>query len=92
MTRRLDGFTGTLGSSQTLKSVRTICHYVQMDATLNCSKLLDIDGSPDRKFSSFRWMFLTDECPEEIPRRPDKCKGTELTYLNFAQSLLEAHN
>jgi hypothetical protein len=36
--------------------------------------------------------LLTDECPDGIPRHPDGCKGTELTDLNSAQSLLEAHN
>jgi hypothetical protein len=29
-------------------------------------------------------MFLTNERPDRIPRRPDRCKGTELTDLNFA--------
>jgi len=37
-------------------------------------------------------MLLTDEGPDGIPRRPNRCKETELTDLNSAQSLLEAHN
>jgi hypothetical protein len=75
-----------------MKSIQTICHYVKTDANLNCSKLLDTDGHPDGKFSSFGWMLLTDERLDGIPRRLDGCKGTELTDLNSTQSLLEAHN
>jgi len=37
-------------------------------------------------------MLLTEECPDGIQHRPDGCKGAELTDLNSAQSLLEAHN
>jgi len=59
---------------------------------LNCSKLLDTDGSPDGKFSSSGWMLLTEERPDGTPRRPDGCKGTELTDLDSPQSLLEVHN
>jgi hypothetical protein len=59
---------------------------------LNSLKFLDTDGHPDKKFSSSGRMLLTDERPDGIRRRPDECKGTELTDLNFAQSLLEAHN
>jgi hypothetical protein len=35
---------------------------------------------------------LTDERPNRILHHPDGCKGTKLTVLNFAQSLLKAHN
>jgi len=63
-----------------------------MDANLNCSKLLDTDGRPDGKFLSSGRILLTDERPDGIPRRLDKCKGTELTDLNSTESLLEAHN
>jgi hypothetical protein len=56
--RRPDGCTGTLGSSRTLKSVRTICHYIRTDANLNYSKLLDTDGRPDGKFSSSGQMSV----------------------------------
>jgi hypothetical protein len=63
-----------------------------MDASWSSSKLLDTDGHLDGKFSSFGWMLLTDECPNGIPRRPEGCKGTELTNLKSTQSLLEAHN
>jgi hypothetical protein len=42
-----------------------------MDAILNCSKLLDTDGRPEGKISSSGRMLLTDERPDEIPRRPD---------------------
>jgi hypothetical protein len=68
-----------------------ICHYVQTDAILNDSKFLDTNGRPDEKFSSSGRMLLTNKRPDGIPRRPDGCKGTELTDLNSAQSLLEAH-
>jgi hypothetical protein len=43
---------------------------------LNCLKLLDTDGRPEGKFSSSGRMLLTDERPDEIPRRPDGCQGT----------------
>jgi hypothetical protein len=66
--------------------------WIQTNAILNSSKFLDIDGRPDGKFSSFGQMLLTNERPDGIPRCPDECKGTELTDLNSAQSLLEAHN
>jgi hypothetical protein len=53
--RRPHKCTRTLETSQTLKSVRTCCHDVRRDATLNYLKLLDTDGrlngiarSPDR--------------------------------------------
>jgi hypothetical protein len=63
-----------------------------MDAILNSLKFLDTDGSLDGKFSSSGRMLRTEERPDGIPRRPDGCKGTELTDLNSTQSLLEAHN
>jgi hypothetical protein len=88
---RMDSL-GTLGSSRTLKSIQTICHYVRTDANLNYSKLLGTDGLPNGKFSSSGWMLLSDEHLDGIPRLPDGCKGTELTDLNSAQSLLKAHN
>jgi hypothetical protein len=81
-----------LYSSRTLNSSWMICHYVRTDATLNSSKLLDTQGRQDGKFWSSGWMLLTEEHPDGIPHRPDGCKGTELTDLNSAQSLLEAHN
>jgi len=56
--RCLDECTWTLDSSRTLNSVRTICHYVQKDVTLNSSKLLDIEGCPDEKFLSTGRMML----------------------------------
>jgi len=59
---------------------------------LNCLKLLDTDGRLDGKFSSSGQILLTDERPDKIPRRPDGCKGTKMTDLNSALSLLEAHN
>jgi len=39
----------------------------------------------------YKWC-LTDKRPDGIQRRPNGCKGTELTVLNSTQSLLEAHN
>jgi hypothetical protein len=59
---------------------------------LNSLKFLDTDGRPNGKFSSSGRILLTDELPDGIPRHPYGCKGTELTNLNSAQSLLEAHN
>jgi len=57
-----------------------------MDTTLNNSKFLDTDGMSRRKVLVVQMDdALTDE-------RPDRCKGTELTILNSAQSLLKAHN
>jgi len=55
--RRPDGCTWTLDSFGTLKSI----HDVRTDATLNCSKLLDTDGSSDDIATSSGWM-LRDEC------------------------------
>jgi hypothetical protein len=54
-----DGCAGTLGSPRTLKSVRTIFHYVRTDAILNCLKLLDTNGRPDGKFSSATFRATT---------------------------------
>jgi hypothetical protein len=67
---------------------------------------LRLDGCKLEKFEAsghkrtFGWKVLvartdgalTDELLDEISRRPDGCKGIELTILNSAQSLLEAHN
>jgi len=80
-----------LDSSRTLNSGQMIFHYVRTNETLNSSKLPDTEGRLDGKFSSFGRMLLTEEGRHGIPRRPDRCKGTELTYLNSTQSLLEAH-
>jgi hypothetical protein len=37
-------------------------------------------------------MLLTDEHPDGIPHHPGGYKGIDLTDLNYALSLLEAHN
>jgi hypothetical protein len=50
-----------LKSSRTLNRGQTICHYVQTDATLNCSKFLDNDVSLDDFTTSSRRKLLTDE-------------------------------
>jgi len=71
---------------RTLSVVRTCCWNVQTDASWSSSKLLDTEEGPDGKFSSFGRMLLTDERPEGIPRRPNGCKGTELTNLNSVES------
>jgi hypothetical protein len=78
-----------LDSSRILDSGWTICHYVQTDATLNSSKLLDTDGRLDGKFSSSVWMLLIDERPDGIPCCPDGCKGAELTDLNSDRVFLK---
>jgi hypothetical protein len=70
----------------------TNSHYIRTDATLNSLKLLDTNGRPDGKFLLSGRMLLTDERSDGIPRRLDGCKGTKLTDLNSAQSLLESHN
>jgi hypothetical protein len=69
-----------------------ICHYVRTDAMLNSLKFLDTDWRPNGKFSSSGRMLLIEERPDGIPLRLDECKGTELTDLNSAQSLLKAQN
>jgi hypothetical protein len=61
ITCRPNGCTGTLKSSRTLNSSRTICHYVWTDATLNSLKFLDTNGSLDDFAISFGRKLLTDE-------------------------------
>jgi hypothetical protein len=61
-------------------SVQTCCHDVQTDATVNCSKLLDIDGSSDGIATSSRRNLLTDE-------RPDGILGFDFSELESAQNL-----
>jgi hypothetical protein len=51
------------------------CHDDQMDATLNCSKLLDTDGSPDGIPMSSGQMLLADERPDALLGRPNGNKG-----------------
>jgi hypothetical protein len=80
--RRPDGCTRTLESSRTLKSVRT-------DATLNCSKLLDTNGSSDGIAMLSRQMLLTDERLDLLQGRPDGNKGFDDFELESAQNLLE---
>jgi hypothetical protein len=72
-----DGCTKTLESSRTLKSVWMCCHDVRTDVTLNCSKLLDIDGSLDGIASSSEQMLLTNEHPNALLGRPDGNKGSD---------------
>jgi hypothetical protein len=58
---RSDGYTGILDSSQNLMSGWTIFHYVQTDATLISSKLLDTNGRLDgNTTSSGRMLLKTD--------------------------------
>jgi hypothetical protein len=84
---RLNWCTWTLDYSGSLKSGRTICHYVRTNATLNSSKLLDTDGGLDWKFSSSGWMLLTDERSDGLQGRPDGCLGSDFSELEFAQNL-----
>jgi hypothetical protein len=79
---RSDGCTGMLKSSQILYSV--CCHNVRTDATLNCSKLLDTDGSLDGITTSSGRMRLTNERPDALLGRPNKNKGSDFSELESA--------
>jgi hypothetical protein len=90
--RHPDRCTWTLDSSQPLNSGRTICHYVRTD-NLEQFKASRHRGTSGQKVLVFRTDdALTNERPDGISHRLDRCKGTKLTILNYAQSLLEAHN
>jgi hypothetical protein len=69
-----------LESSRTLKSVRT-------NATLNYSKLLDIDGSLDAIATLFGRMLLTDERLDSRQGCPDGILGFDFFELESAQNL-----
>lgn len=71
----------------TLMSVRTCCHDVRMDATLNYSNLLDTDGCPDDITTSSGRMLLTDEHPDTLLDHPNRNKGSDLSKLEFTQNL-----
>jgi len=71
-------------------SVRTCCHDVRTDATLNCSNLLDTDGRLDGIAMSSGCMLLTDEHPDTLLSRPDESLGSDFSDLKFAQNLLRA--
>jgi hypothetical protein len=67
---------------RTLSVVQTCCINIQTDASWNKSKLLDIKEGPGWKFSSSgRMMLWIVGCPDGISRRPDGCKGSDLSYL-----------
>jgi hypothetical protein len=87
LSRRPNGCTGMLESSRTLKSIRTCCHDVRTDATLNYSKLLDIDESPDSITTISERMLLTDERPNTLLGRSDGNKGSYFFELESAQNL-----
>jgi hypothetical protein len=70
-----------MDSSRTLKSIRMCCHNVLTDATLNCSKLLDVDGSPDNITTSSGWMLLTEERLHSREARSDKILGSDFSEL-----------
>jgi hypothetical protein len=72
-----------LKSPQTLNSVRTCCHDVRTDGTLNCSKLLDTNGRPDG-------CYFTDARPDARQERADGILGSDFSDLESAQNLLEA--
>jgi hypothetical protein len=84
---RPEGCTRTLESSRTLNSVRTCCHDVWTDATLNWSKLLDTDGSPDVIATSSRHMLLIDERPDALLGCPDGNQGSDFSELESTQNL-----
>jgi hypothetical protein len=89
--RRPNRCARTLGSSRTLKSVWTICHYVRTDAIFNCLKLLDTTGRPDGKFSSSgRMMLWITKRPDSISHRPDGWQGNGFSDLQTVLNLLEA--
>jgi hypothetical protein len=77
---RPDGCIGMLETSWTLKSVRTYCHYIRTDATLNYSKLLYTHGNPDGIATSSGRMLLIDE-------RPDGILGFDFSKFESAQDL-----
>jgi hypothetical protein len=70
--RRPDGCIWMLDSSQTLKSVRTRCCYVQTEASLNNLNLLDIDGRSDawlgRSDGNLEFDFSVLESAQHLPR------------------------
>jgi hypothetical protein len=76
-----------LESSRTLKSVWAYCHDVRMDATVNCLKLLDTDGSSYGIATSSGRMLLTDEYPDSRQGRPDEILGSDFSKLESAQIL-----
>jgi len=82
--RLLDGFTWTLDSSWTLNSVRTICHYVWMDAILNSLRFLDTNGRPNGKFSSSGRMLLTDEHPDGNTTSSRRFLGIRLLWVGIS--------
>jgi hypothetical protein len=57
------------------------------NATLNCSKLLDTDGSRDGITTSFGWMLLIDEHPDVILSSPNESLGFDFSELESAQNL-----
>jgi len=81
---RPDGCTEMLETSRTLKSVRTCCHDVRTNETLNYSKLLDIDGSPDGIATSSGQMLLTDERPNSRQGHPNEILGSDFSDLESA--------
>jgi hypothetical protein len=88
----------TLESSWTLKSVWTCCDDVWTDATLNYSKLLDTEKSPDSIPTSSGWMLLINERPDAFIGPSRRKQGVRLLlswnlqriFLEFWNHLLEA--
>jgi hypothetical protein len=83
ITCSLDECSGTLKSSWTLNSGRTICHYVQMDVTLNSSQFIDIDGRPDGFTSSSRCKLLTDERSDSYTMSSIRKHGIRLLWVGI---------
>jgi hypothetical protein len=59
--------------------VWTCCHDIRTNATLNCSNLLDTDGSLDGIATSSGQMLLTDERPDALLGRSDRNKGSDFS-------------
>jgi hypothetical protein len=54
---------------------------------LNNWKFLNTDEHPDRKFSLFGRMLLTDERPDIMLSRPDGSLESDFSELESAQNL-----
>jgi hypothetical protein len=77
-----------LDSFQTLKSSRTICHYVWTDVTLNSSKFLNTYGRLDGIAKSSGRMLVIDERPDGLQGRPNGFLGFDFSELESRQNLL----
>jgi hypothetical protein len=68
-------------------------HDVRTDSTLNYSKLLDIDRSPDGIANVSGRMLVTDERPDALLCRPDGKLGIRLLLrCKLRRVFLESEN